>query len=96
MLRMTIIFALVTRVYTQMQNYSLLTLLRLCMVLHLHILLVFYLLNNLGIILGLLASPEIKPAKTTGDRTFTVAAPVSWNALPPSLRAFDNINSSNN
>ena len=38
-----------------------------------------------------LARPEIKSAKTTGDRTFAVAEPHLWNALPPSLMAFDNI-----
>ena len=36
---------------------------------------------------------EIKSAKTTGDRAFAVAAPVLWNALPPNLRAIDNISS---
>ena len=40
-----------------------------------------------------LARPEIKSAKTTGDRTFAVAAPILWNALPSSLRATDNITS---
>ena len=40
-----------------------------------------------------LARPEIKSAKTTGDRAFAVAAPLLWNALPPSLRAIDNITS---
>ena len=40
-----------------------------------------------------LARPEIKSAKTTGDRAFAVAAPRLWNALPPSLRATDNITS---
>ena len=38
-----------------------------------------------------LARSEIKSAKKTGDRAFAVAAPVLWNALPPSLRAIDNI-----
>ena len=59
------------------------------MVLHLHILPAFYLLNNLGrsVANNTLASPEIKSAKTTGDRAFAVAAPVLWNALPPSVRA---------
>ena len=61
-------------------------LLRLCMVLHLHILLIFYLLNNL-------ARPEIKSAKTTAHRAFAVAAPLLWNALLPSLGATDNITS---
>ena len=40
-----------------------------------------------------LARSEIKSAKTTGDRAFAVAAPLLWNALPPSLRAIDNITS---
>ena len=40
-----------------------------------------------------LAWPEIKSAETTGDRAFAVAAPLLWNALPPSLRAIDNITS---
>ena len=40
-----------------------------------------------------LARPEIKSAKTTGHRAFAVAAPLLWNALPPSLRAIDNITS---
>ena len=40
-----------------------------------------------------LARSEIKSAKTTGDRAFAVAAPVLWNALPPNLRAIDNITS---
>ena len=40
-----------------------------------------------------LARPEIKSAKTTGDRAFAVAAPLLWNALLPSLRAIDNITS---
>ena len=40
-----------------------------------------------------LARSEIKSARTTGDRAFAVAAPVLWNALPPSLRAVDNITS---
>ena len=38
-----------------------------------------------------LARSEIKSAKTTGDRAFAVAAPVLRNALPPSLRAINNI-----
>ena len=38
-----------------------------------------------------LARPAVKSAKTSGDRAFLVAAPVLWNALPPSLRAIDNI-----
>ena len=40
-----------------------------------------------------LARPEIKSAKTTGDIAFAVAASLLWNALPPSLRAIDNITS---
>ena len=40
-----------------------------------------------------LARPEIKSAKTTGDRAFAVAAPDLWNAIPPSLRVIDNITS---
>ena len=42
---------------------------------------------------NILARPEIKSAKTTGDRAFAVAAPLLWNALPPSLRTIDNITS---
>ena len=38
-----------------------------------------------------LGRPRIKPAKMTRDRAFAVAAPVLWNALPPSLRASYNI-----
>ena len=38
-----------------------------------------------------LGRPEIKSAKTTGDRAFAFVAPVLWNALPPNLRAIDNI-----
>ena len=65
------------------------------MALHRHILIVVYLLNNLGMMLGLLATTrsKIKSAKTTGDRAFAVVAPVLWNALLPSLRAVDNITS---
>ena len=56
------------------------------MALHRHILIVVYLLNNLGMMLGLLATTrsKIKSAKTTGDRAFAVAAPVLWDALLPS------------
>ena len=38
-----------------------------------------------------LGRPEIKSAKTTGDRAFAIAAPVLWNTLLPNLRAIDNI-----
>ena len=37
-----------------------------------------------------LARPEIKSTKMTGERAFAVAAPLLWNALPPSVRAIDN------
>ena len=35
----------------------------------------------------------IKSAKTNGDRAFAHATPVLWNALPPSLKAVENITS---
>ena len=38
-----------------------------------------------------LARPAVKSAKTSGDRTFSVAAPDLWNSLPPGLRAVNNI-----
>ena len=34
----------------------------------------------------LLEHPIIKSSKTLGDRAFTLAAPVEWNLLPPSIR----------
>ena len=34
----------------------------------------------------LLEHPTIKSSKTLGDRAFTLAAPVEWNLLPPSIR----------
>ena len=33
----------------------------------------------------LLEYPTIKSSKTLGDRAFTLAAPVEWNLLPPSI-----------
>ena len=63
------------------------------MVLHLHILLVFYLLNNLGIMLGPLATTLKKVRDQFGQDDWRQSAPVIWNALPPSLRVIDNITS---
>ena len=39
-----------------------------------------------------LARPEIRSAKTNGDRAFSVAAPFLWNSLPESLRAVSSVN----
>ena len=41
---------------------------------------------------NMLVRPAIRSARTTGDRTFSVAAPALWNTLLPSLRAEGNIN----
>ena len=38
-----------------------------------------------------LARPTVESAKTSGDRAFSVASPVLRNALPPGLRAINNI-----
>jgi hypothetical protein len=41
----------------------------------------------------LLAPPTFNSKKTTGDRTFVVAAPTLWNELPFDITRENNINS---